>query len=61
MHTTKITSSGIHTWPKLHIKKDAKWTLESKKNHTTTNNYISIKILPYIGISSINSVRIINP
>ena len=31
-HRTKITSIGIHTWPKLHINKDAEWTMESKKN-----------------------------
>ena len=27
VHTTKITSSGIHTCPKLHINKDAKWPM----------------------------------
>ena len=55
VHTTKITSSWIHTWPKLHINNDAKWTMEQKKIWATTNNYISLKIVSYIGILFINS------
>ena len=33
-HRTKVTSSGIHTWPKLHIKKDMLNRLWSPKNIT---------------------------
>ena len=31
-HRTKITSSGIHTWPKLHINRDLLNRLWSPKN-----------------------------
>ena len=34
VHTTKITSGGIHIWPKLHIKKDMLNELWSPKNIT---------------------------
>ena len=55
VQTTKITSSWIHTWPKLHINKHAKLTIESKKIQDTPNNYISLKIFACIGILFIHS------
>ena len=53
VHTTKITSSGIHTCPKLHINKDVKWPIESKK-FTLQQIITYIKILAYIGILFMN-------
>ena len=55
VQTTKLTSSWIHTWPKLHINKHAKLTIESKKNSDTANNYISLKLFACIGILFIHS------
>ena len=56
VHTTKITSSGIHTWPKLHINKDLLNKLWSPKNITLQQimTYLK-KSFFYTGILFINS------
>jgi hypothetical protein len=37
---------NIHTT----VPRKSKWSIESKKYHVTTNNYIIVKIIPYIEI-----------
>ena len=53
VHTTKITSSGIHTWPKLHINKALLNKLWSPKNITLQQiiTYLT-KSLPILGLYS---------
>ena len=61
MHITKITSSAIHIWPKIHPQRGSKWPLESKTLHTTTHNNISSKSFAYIGILFFNNTKFPSP
>ena len=52
-HRSKITSSGIHTWPKLHINKDMLNRLWSPKTITLQHIITHLtKSLPILGFYS---------
>ena len=55
VHTTKITKWNPYMAQITYKQRYAKWDLESKKHHATTNNYISNKIVAYTRILFINS------
>ena len=53
VHRTKITSSGIHTWPKLHINKYMLNKLWSPKNITLQQRITYLtKLFPILGFYS---------